>query len=74
MRDSGALVPIDDPRAGARLTVSSPVWMGGQDKVPAAMAPGIGEHTTEVLREAGLEATEIARLLQAGVIAQGKPD
>jgi formyl-CoA transferase len=74
MRDSGALVPIDDPRAGARLTVSSPVWIGGQDKVPAAMAPGIGEHTTEVLREAGLEATEIARLLQAGVIAQGKPD
>jgi crotonobetainyl-CoA:carnitine CoA-transferase CaiB-like acyl-CoA transferase len=48
--------------------------MGGQDKVPAAMAPGIGEHTTEVLREAGLEATEIARLLQAGVIAQGKLD
>jgi crotonobetainyl-CoA:carnitine CoA-transferase CaiB-like acyl-CoA transferase len=73
MRDSGALVPIDDPRAGARLTVSSPVWIGGQDKVPATMAPGIGEHTTEVLREAGLEETEIARLLQAGVIAQGKP-
>jgi crotonobetainyl-CoA:carnitine CoA-transferase CaiB-like acyl-CoA transferase len=73
MRDSGALVPIDDPRAGARLTVSSPVWIGGQDKVPATMAPGIGEHTTEVLREAGLEEAEIARLLLAGVIAQGKP-
>jgi hypothetical protein len=26
-----------------------------------------------VLREAGLEEAEIARLLQAGVIAQGKP-
>jgi crotonobetainyl-CoA:carnitine CoA-transferase CaiB-like acyl-CoA transferase len=73
MRDSGALVPIDDPRAGAPLTVSSPVWIGGQDKVPPTMAPGIGEHTTEVLREAGLEEAEIARLLQAGVIAQGKP-
>jgi crotonobetainyl-CoA:carnitine CoA-transferase CaiB-like acyl-CoA transferase len=74
MRDSGALVPIDDPRAGARLTVSSPVWVGGQDKAPATMAPGIGEHTSEVLREAGLEEAEIARLLQAGVIAQGKPE
>jgi crotonobetainyl-CoA:carnitine CoA-transferase CaiB-like acyl-CoA transferase len=73
MRDSGALVPIDDPRAGARFTVSSPVWIGGQDKAPATMAPAIGEHTTEVLREAGLEETEIARLLQARVIAQGKP-
>ncbi len=73
MRDSAALVPIDDPRAGARLTVSSPLWIGGQDKAPATMAPGIGEHTTAVLREAGLEEAEIARLLQAGVIAQGKP-
>ena len=72
IRDSGALVPIDDPRAGAPLTVSSPVWIDGQDKAPATMAPGTGEHTVEVLREAGLEEGEIARLLQAGVIAQGK--
>lgn len=73
MRESGALVPIDDPRAGATLTVSSPVAIGGQEKVPATMAPGIGEHTLEVLREAGLDEADLARLLQSGVIAQGKP-
>ena len=74
MRDSGALVPIDDPRAGARLTVSSPLAISGQEKVPATMAPGIGEHSFENLREAGLAEDEIAHLRDAGVVVQGKLD
>ena len=71
MIDSGALVPIDDPRAGARLTVSSPVEIEGQDKAKPTLAPGVGEHTTEVLREAGFADSEIQRLLQTRVVAQG---
>jgi formyl-CoA transferase len=74
MRASGALVPLDDPRAGATLTVSSPLQITGQDKVPATMAPEIGEHTVEVLREAGLDQAEIDRLLSEGVVAQAKPE
>jgi formyl-CoA transferase len=70
MRASGALVPIDDPRAGASLTVSSPLQIGGQEKVPPTLAPEIGQHTVEVLRAAGIAAAEIERLLQAGVIVQ----
>lgn len=70
MRTSGALVPIEDPRAGASLTVSSPLQVGGQEKVPATLAPEIGQHTVEVLRAAGISAVEIERLLQAGVIVQ----
>ena len=70
MRASGALVPIDDPRAGASHTVSSPLHIGGQEKVPPTLAPEIGEHTVEVLRAAGVAETEIERLLRAGVIAQ----
>jgi crotonobetainyl-CoA:carnitine CoA-transferase CaiB-like acyl-CoA transferase len=72
MQASGALVPLDDPRAGATLTVSSPFWIEGQDKVPATMAPEVGEHTVEVLREAGVEPAEIDRLLAAGVVVQAK--
>ena len=70
MRASGALVPIEDPRTGASFTVSSPLQVGGQDKVPPTLAPEIGQHTVEVLRAAGIAATEIERLLSAGVILQ----
>ena len=70
MRASGALVPIDDPRAGASLTVSSPLQIRGQEKVPPTLAPAIGEHTVEVLRAAGIAEAEIERLLRAGVIVQ----
>jgi crotonobetainyl-CoA:carnitine CoA-transferase CaiB-like acyl-CoA transferase len=70
MRASGALVPIEDPRAGASLTVSSPLQIAGQEKVPPRLAPEIGQHTVEVLRGAGISAVEIERLLQAGVIVQ----
>jgi len=73
MRASGALVPIDDPRAGAALTVNSPIAIGGQDKVPPRLAPAIGEHTVAVLREAGFDATEIDRLLAAGAVVQARP-
>src|SRR5204863_210308 len=66
----GALVAIDDPRAGASLTVSSPLQIGGQEKVPPTLAPEIGQHTVEILRGAGIAAAEIDRLLQAGVIVQ----
>jgi formyl-CoA transferase len=70
MRDSGALVPIADPRAGASLTVSSPIQIGDQEKVPARYMPEIGEHTVDVLRAAGVAQAEIDRLLKSGVIVQ----
>jgi formyl-CoA transferase len=70
MRASGALVPIDDPRAGASLTVASPLQIDGQEKVPPTLAPSIGQHTVEVLRAAGIAEGEIERLLRAGVIVQ----
>jgi formyl-CoA transferase len=72
MRASGALVPLDDPRAGATLTVSSPIQIAGQVKVAATMAPEVGEHTVEVLRSAGIDDAEIERLLGEGAVVQAK--
>jgi formyl-CoA transferase len=70
MRASGALVPMDDPGTGVSLTVSSPLQIAGQEKVPARMPPEIGEHTVEVLRAAGIDDAAIERLIAAGVIVQ----
>jgi crotonobetainyl-CoA:carnitine CoA-transferase CaiB-like acyl-CoA transferase len=69
---SGALVAFDDPRAGAPLTVASPLWLEGVEKVAPRFPPELGEHSVEVLREAGFGDAEIDGLLASRVIVQGK--
>jgi crotonobetainyl-CoA:carnitine CoA-transferase CaiB-like acyl-CoA transferase len=36
-------------------------------------SPGLGEHSREVLAEAGLDSTQIDALIAAGVVKQGPP-
>ena len=69
---SGALVPFDDPRAGAPFTVASPLWLDGVEKVAPRFPPELGEHSVEILREAGYGEAEIDSLLATRVIVQGK--
>ena len=70
---SGALVPFDDPRAGAPLTVASPLWLEGAAKVAPRMPPELGEHSVEILREAGYGTAEIEALLASRTVVQGTP-
>jgi formyl-CoA transferase len=65
MRACGALVP-GEGIPGTGLTVSAPFLVEGEEKVHPRRAPAIGEHTDEVLREAGFATEEIARLKAAG--------
>jgi crotonobetainyl-CoA:carnitine CoA-transferase CaiB-like acyl-CoA transferase len=62
---SGALVPFAD---GSSLTVNSPLWIAGQQKLPPRPAPAVGEHSEEILREAGFGADEIHAMREAGII------
>ncbi len=66
MRAAGALVPF----AGeAQLTVSSPFALDGEEKVPPRRAPSLGQHSGDVLRDAGYSDADIARLRGLGVVA-----
>lgn len=66
---SGMLVPEDHPRAGRLTTLDTPIRFS---KTPGGIrthAPALGEHTDEVLRQAGVMPDEIARLRAAKVVA-----
>jgi crotonobetainyl-CoA:carnitine CoA-transferase CaiB-like acyl-CoA transferase len=62
---SGAVVPFTD---GSSLTVDSPFWIAGQEKVRPRRAPDVGAHSDEVLRAADYSDTEITALRAEGVI------
>ncbi len=67
MRDAGVLVPLEGDEA--TLTIASPLFIAGAGKVKPRKAPGIGEHSDEILREAGYDAAAIARLRELKVVA-----
>jgi len=61
------IVEIEHPTRGPIREVASPIKMDGRS-MPLAPAPALGEHTDEVLREAGIDHGEIESLRSAGVI------
>ncbi|PZO20435.1 MAG: carnitine dehydratase [Burkholderiales bacterium] len=68
MHAIGVLVP-GDGIPGTGLTVSSPIELEGEHKVHPRAAPSVGQHSDEVLREAGYGPSEIAHMRAAGWVA-----
>jgi crotonobetainyl-CoA:carnitine CoA-transferase CaiB-like acyl-CoA transferase len=58
---------------GWYTTVAPPVSAEGERVLHRAPAPALGEHTAEVLAEAGYAEAEVAELSAAGVLRIGKP-
>jgi crotonobetainyl-CoA:carnitine CoA-transferase CaiB-like acyl-CoA transferase len=52
-------------------TVSNPLTVGGTEKVKPRMAPGVGEHTVEVLQSLGYGDDAIADLVGRGAAMDG---
>jgi crotonobetainyl-CoA:carnitine CoA-transferase CaiB-like acyl-CoA transferase len=64
------VVEVLHPRLGRTRVTGNPLRFSETPIALAATAPCIGEHTTEIAREAGLGDDEIASLLERRVIVQ----
>ena len=65
MQATGALRPC--PHHGG-LTLASPLSIDGSVQRPPGPAPTLGQHSAELLREAGLSEAEIGRLIADAVV------
>lgn len=66
---AGCFVEVPDRFGGVHRAPAAPVRFPGLATGPAGPAPGLGEHTREVLQEAGLSDVEIEALFAAGAAA-----
>jgi crotonobetainyl-CoA:carnitine CoA-transferase CaiB-like acyl-CoA transferase len=64
---AGAVIASENPLMPR--TLAAPIRLGCAVPRPAGGAPALGEHTDEILREAGLSAAEIAKLRASGAAA-----
>ena len=73
VKHNGAFVEYDHPTEGRVKTPGFPIKFSKTPSGVARGAPLAGEHTREVLGEAGYDAATLDRLEKAGVIATAKP-
>jgi crotonobetainyl-CoA:carnitine CoA-transferase CaiB-like acyl-CoA transferase len=66
MIETGALVPFEND---TMLTINSPIWVDDSAKVKPKHPPEVGEHSDEILREAGYDEASIGRLKASGAVA-----
>lgn len=70
MRVTETFVPFEND---TMLTINSPFWVGGADKVPPRHAPALGADSDRVLRAAGYTDDEVTALRAAGVVGGAEP-
>ena len=73
IKHNGTFVEYDHPTEGHVKTPGFPIKFSKTPSTVDRGAPLAGEHTREVLGEAGYDAATIDRLEKAGVIAAAKP-
>ncbi|MEK6410726.1 MAG: CoA transferase [Acidobacteriota bacterium] len=69
MKANGVFAEFDHPQLGSVPTVNNPINVSGVAKEKPQLAPGIGEHSFEILSKLGYEDSAIEDLMRRGVIA-----
>jgi alpha-methylacyl-CoA racemase len=73
VRERGMVVEVEQPEIGPVRLVGNPIKLSRTPGDPTRPAPAFGEHTAEVLREAGYSEEEVAAMLEAGAAAGPDP-
>ena len=60
---------VDHPTLGRLRTLGTPIKMSDTPLNPKRRAPMLGEHTDEILADAGYSHDEIEQLRQSGAVA-----
>jgi formyl-CoA transferase len=66
MIENEVLIPFEND---TMLTINSPIWVDGAKKVQPRKPPGLGEHSDEILRNAGYDDAAIQKLRASGAVA-----
>lgn len=69
---AGCFTQTPDGRAGAFAAPATPIRFGGLETAPPRPAPRLGEHTRQILAEAGYGPEAIEAMLAAGAAVQGE--
>jgi len=73
---NGVFAEIADAPGGPMRTVNNPINLRGETKTPPRFAPGIGQHTVEILRSLGYDCAAVERMLRDGLFLDryGEPN
>jgi formyl-CoA transferase len=66
MLENNVLVPFEND---TMLTINSPIFIDGARKVQPRKPPGVGEHSDEILRNAGYDDAAIKKFRASGAVA-----
>jgi crotonobetainyl-CoA:carnitine CoA-transferase CaiB-like acyl-CoA transferase len=69
VREREMVVEVDQPELGPVRLLASPLKLSRTPADPTRPAPALGEHTEDVLREAGFDEEEVGSLLASGAAA-----